>query len=365
MTGKRDPLKKRLLRSGYRAALALETRFTARRRAGEPRVFYGGARAGSGGGPLVKVARLQEHFPQDRRRYNLLYLLSNAPYLSRTALGRLKRRGVPMVLNQNGVFYAAWFDGDWRAKNAEMASAYHMADHVFWQSAFCRRCADRFLGERAGPGEVLYNAVDTDRFSPAPQRPQRPVTFLVAGKIEQHLYPRIGDALEALAHLRRGGSDARLVVAGSLDETSERKGREDIIRLGLADVVTFTGAYEQDDAPDIYRSADIYIMTKPNDPCPNTVLEALACGLPVIYSASGGVPELVGEEAGWPLPCEEDFETMVWPGRADLIGAMEQAASAWQEKADHARKRAVDRYAMEAWIERHRAVFTELLEPRP
>ncbi len=162
--------------------------------------------AGSGGGPLVKVARLQEHFPQDRRGYNLVYLLSNTPYLTRTTLGRLKRRKVPMVLNQNGVFYQAWFDGDWRAKNAEMAAAYHMADHVFWQSDFCRRCADRFLGEREGPGEVLNNAVDTGRFAPlGDDRPERPVTFLVAGKIEHHhLYRRIGDALEGLARLTGG-----------------------------------------------------------------------------------------------------------------------------------------------------------------
>jgi glycosyltransferase involved in cell wall biosynthesis len=364
MAGKRDPLRQRLVRHGYRAALALEARFTARRRAGLPRVFYGGARAGSGGGPLVKVARLQEHFPQDRRGYNLVYLLSNAPYLTRATLGRLKRRKVPTVLNQNGVFYPAWFDGDWRGKNAEMAAAYHMADHVFWQSAFCRRCADRFLGEREGPGEVLYNAVDTGRFVPLDERPERPVTFLVAGKIEHHLYARIGDALEGLARLRADGSNVRLIVAGSLDDRSRQHSADDITRLGLADAVSFTGPYDQDQAPGVYRSADIYLMTKPNDPCPNTVLEALACGLPVIYSATGGVPELVGEEAGWPLVCKEDFDAMVWPDVSDLTAAMGEAALSWEARAGVARKRAVDRYGMSHWIDRHRTVFTQLLELR-
>lgn len=364
MAGKRDPLRKRLARRGYRAALALETSFTARRRAGLPRVFYGGARGGSGGGPLVKVARLQEHFPQDRRGYNLVYLLSNTPYLTRTTLGRLKRRKVPMVLNQNGVFYQAWFDGDWRAMNAEMAAAYHMADHVFWQSEFCRRCADRFLGEREGPGEVLNNAVDTGRFVPLDDRPERPVTFLVAGKIEHHLYRRIGDALEGLARLRADGADARLIVAGSLDEASRQQSADDVTRLGLADAVTFTGPYDQDQAPGVFRSADIYVMTKPNDPCPNTVLEALACGLPVIYSATGGVPELVGDEAGWPLDCEENFDTMVWPEVSDLTAAMRVAAQSWEVQAHAARKRAVERYDLTPWIDRHRTVFTQLLEQR-
>ncbi len=54
---------KRLLRSGYRAAIGLGS-LTARARGGDPRVFYGGARAGDIGGPLVKVKRLQAHFPE-------------------------------------------------------------------------------------------------------------------------------------------------------------------------------------------------------------------------------------------------------------------------------------------------------------
>jgi len=362
--GKHDPALKRLARGGYRAALALETALRARRRPGPPRVYYGGARPGSGGGPLVKVARLNEHFPEDRRGYNTVYLLSNTPYLPRTALELLKRRGIPMVLNQNGVFYGAWFAGDWHAKNREMAAAYHLADHVFWQSGFCRRSADRFLGERKGPGEVLYNAVDIARFAPADERPARPVTFLVAGKLEHHLYPRIGDALEALARLRAAGRDVALKIAGSVDETCRDRCRSDVIRLGLGSVVTVHGGYDQANAPAMYRSADIYVMTKPNDPCPNTVIEAMACGLPVVYAANGGVPELVADKAGWAMPCAEDFEAMRWPSVDALADAMDQAAGSWPGAAGKARACAVERYDLERWIARHRAVFDTLLEER-
>ncbi|MBC6440761.1 MAG: glycosyltransferase family 4 protein [Rhodospirillales bacterium] len=365
MAGKRDPLLKRALRTGYRTALAAETALTARRRRGAPRVWYAGARSGSGGGPLVKVARLREHFPEARGSYNLVYLLSNAPYLDRGSLTTLRRRKVPVVLNQNGVFHEAWFDGDWRAKNREMAAAYHLADHVFWQSDFCRRCAQRFLGERDGAGEVLFNAVDTGRFAPAARRPERPVTFLVAGKIEHHLYPRIGDALEAVARLRHDGRNIVLRIAGSLDARSESAFRGDVARLSLEDAATWTGPYSQQDAPDMYRSADVYLLTKPSDPCPNTVLEALACGLPVVYSATGGVPELVGEDAGWPLACEESFERMVWPSIDDLASAMAEAADAFGDKVEAARDRAVARYDIGHWIGRHRAVFEALLADRP
>ena len=359
MAGKHDPFLKSLLRGAYRKTLGIEVAMRARPRPGAPRLFYGGARAGSGGGPLVKVARLQQAFPEDRKAYNLVYLLSNAPYLPASALATLKARGVPVVLNQNGTFYPAWFAGDWQAKNAEMAVAYHAADHVFWQSAFCRRFADMHLGPRQGPGEVLFNAVDTTRFSPAP-RPARPVTFLVAGKIEHHLYNRVGDAVMALAALRKGGIEARLVVAGSMDDESGRRAEADIARFGLDTAVDLLGAYDQAGAPAIYRSADIYLMTKPNDPCPNTVLEAMACGLPVVYSASGGVPELAGE-TGWPLKVAESTQSMAWPLAGPLTDAMAAAARGYGEQGAAARDRATALFDIAPWIARHRAVFEALL----
>ena len=67
--------------------------------------------------------------------------------------------------------------------------------------------------------------------------------------------------------------------------------------------IRFLGAYNASKAPAIYQAADAYLMMKYNDPCPNTVLEALASGLPVLYSASGGVPELVGLMRVWDWHC--------------------------------------------------------------
>jgi glycosyltransferase involved in cell wall biosynthesis len=64
--------------------------------------------------------------------------------------------------------------------------------------------------------------------------------------------------------------------------------------LKLQDHVTFTGSYTQQQAVDIYRGADVLLHTQYNDACPSVVLEAMACGLPVVYSNSGGVGELVG-----------------------------------------------------------------------
>jgi glycosyltransferase involved in cell wall biosynthesis len=364
MTRQADPLRKVLARRGYRAALGLAavTDMLVPRQRGLA-VYYGGAFSGDVGGPLVKVKRLRDYFPEHRWGYNAVYVLSNAPYLPVAALRLLKHRRIPIVHNQNGVFYPAWYDGDWKAKNAEMAAPYHLADYVFWQSEFCRRSADRFLGERTGDGEVLYNAVDTDHFQPAgvPLQPQpRPFTFLITGKLGNHLAYRVTGTIRALADIRRQGLDAQLVVAGWVEGELRAEALTLAEQLDVAPHVQLTGAYTQQQAPDIYRSADAYVMTKHNDPCPNTVLEALACGLPVVYSASGGVPELVGSDGGVGIEAPEVFDRVWWPESRDLGAAMLEVASHREVMSAAARSRAVSLFDIAHWIDRHRSVFVRL-----
>ncbi len=365
--GQRDPLLKSFLRAGWRGTLmahALASTVTSGGRNGAPRVFYGGARAGNVGGPLVKVKRLREFFPEHHWRYNLVYCLSNAPYLPAAALDWLRWRRVPVVLNQNGVFYPGWYDGDWKGQNRVMARAYHRADHVFWQSAFCRDAADRFLGERSGPGEVLYNAVDTRHFRPAGHRPARPFTFLVTGKIGNHLAYRLESTVAGLGHARNAGLDCCLAVAGWVESGARALLEAAADRHGVATSIAYLGPYTQEKAPAIYQAADAYVITKYLDPCPNTVLEALACGLPVLYSRSGGVPELVGPEGGVGLPVPEDWSSIHMPDAATIGEGMLKIAATAPAIAVEARRRAVDHFDIEHWIGRHRTVFERLLEYR-
>ena len=115
-------------------------------------------------------------------------------------------------------------------------------------------------------------------------------------------------SLKGLAAARATGLDARLIVAGWMSSPAAARCRDLAATLDLGGAVSMTGPYTQEDAPAVYRSADAYLMLKHNDPCPNAVLEALACGLPVLYSDSGGVPELVGGDCGVALACAESWQ---------------------------------------------------------
>lgn len=355
---------KSMAHSAARAAFGAATLALAsgRTRQRGVRVFYGGARGGAFGGPLVKIGMLEQRFQEHRADPSLLYQLSNSIYLPLFAMKALKRRAVPIVLNQNGVFYPAWFPKGWEQANRRMGEVHALATHVIYQSDFCRRCAERFLGPRTGSWEILFNAVDTARFSPSEQHRDRgPLIILLTGKIMPAVGYRVSSAVAGVAAARKGGLDAVLRIAGVIEPSVERQARALADELGVSAATEWLGPYSRAKAPDIYRDADIYLMTKHNDPCPNVVLEAMASGLPVVYSHSGGVPELVGEDAGVGLAVEESFEVNIAPSAEAIAEGVARAAGQRERMAAAARERAVRHFGITAWLDRHQALFERLV----
>lgn len=351
-----------LAREGYRHVHALKmlalSPLRARR---QVNVSYGGARGGDLGGPLVKVRLLSRRFPDTAVGFSLLYQLSNVIRLADWAFPALVKAGVPVVLNQNGVFYPGWYDGDWRRENARMQAVHGSASHVLYQSEFCRQCALKFLGLRDGAWEILHNAVDTAAFTPATERAPGPVRVLLTGKIGASTAYRLIASLEAIAAARRGGFNAELTVAGAIDPDVRAEAEALMAQRHLSGAVRFTGPYSAVQAPEIYRSADLYLMLKHNDPCPNVVIEALASGLPVVHSNSGGVPELVGE-AGIGLAVAETFEGYDVPDAVSTAEALAQAFARRETLGTLARERAEGHFSLEHWLARHARLFEELVQ---
>jgi glycosyltransferase involved in cell wall biosynthesis len=203
---------------------------------------------------------------------------------------------------------------------------------------------------------VLPNAVDTTVFTPAEEPPSGGPVLLLAG--DQTEAYRVEVALRTLAIVTRDHPGARLLVTGSLIGNG---GRGVIDELGLEQRVELTGRYAQRDAPALYQQAHLLLHTKVNDPCPNVVLEALACGLPVVHAASGGVPELVGSEAGIGVPHEESWERDVPPAHEDLAAAVGTVLAGLGDYRAAARTRATERFDLRPWLDRHRELFEGLV----
>jgi glycosyltransferase involved in cell wall biosynthesis len=321
------------------------------------RVFYGHDRVPEPGGPVAggsaKFQRLAQRFPNSPTDFSLLYLGST--WLPRDAgplLGLARRRDIPIVVNQSGVAYPGWAGGETERINGEFRRALLAAEHVLYQSEFCKRSADEFLGQAPGTWEILYNAVDVEQFTPG--EPPNESVLLLAG--DQTQAYRLEAALRALALL----PDATLIVSGRLVSDPQPLIRE----LGVGDRVELSGRYAQRDAPALYRRADVLLHTKVQDPCPTAVIEAMACGLPVVYAASGGTVELVGDEAGAAVPHPVGWERDEPPTPEAFADGVRRVLAERDRYAAAARARAVERFALEPWLERHGELFRELVSRR-
>ena len=342
-----------------RAAVRWARLLTAGRPAPGVRVFYGHDRVPRSGeaaaGGTAKLQKLVARFPNSPIDFSLLYLGSSGlPRDLRPLLWLARRRDTPVVVNQDGVGYPGWAGAETEDFNRPLRRALLAADHVLYQSAFSKRSSDEFLGEPRGTWEILHNAVDVDHFTPAERLPEGGPVLLLGG--DQTQAYRLDLALRTFARVLETSPEARLLVAGRLVSAPDAL----LTELGLGERVEFIGRYTQRDAPAIYRSAHVLLHTKVNDPCPSVVVEAMASGLPVIYPASGGTVELVGDEGGVGVPHPDSFERDEPPAPEAMATAVACVLADLPRFSAAARRRAAARFALGPWLNRHAELFARL-----
>ena len=140
-----------------------------------------------------------------------------------------------------------------------------------------------------------------------------------------------------------------------------------IEELHLQDTVHHIGPVPNNDLVSLYSLAEILVYPSLYEGFGLPVLEAMACGLPVVYPASGGTIELVGDDAGVGVPHPQSWDRDQPPAPEALAEAVRTVLADRDRYAAAARRRAVERFAVEPWLERHAEVFDDALrgvEPR-
>jgi glycosyltransferase involved in cell wall biosynthesis len=138
--------------------------------------------------------------------------------------------------------------------------------------------------------EIVANIVDLARFSPNPLREFGDAPRIVVTRNLEALYD-IGTALRSFARVRESFRAAQLSIAGS---GPQRLALEQLAAdLGLLSAVEFTGLLKPEQMASLYARADVMLNPSLADNMPNSVLEALASGVPVVSTNVGGVPFLV------------------------------------------------------------------------
>lgn len=315
-------------------------------------------------GGRVKLAHLGEVYPEQANSFNILYLVSSSlPSDAEQWINACKEYGAKVVWNQNGVGYPAWAGNNYEAVNVPMRRLIHQADWVVYQSKFCKISADKFLGEFQGPCSIVYNCVDTSAFTPATDNlPDSTIHMLVMGSHNQSY--RVTVPVEVLALLLKRGIKAKLTIGGRFGwaDSAEVEISEKIKSLGLEEHVEIFGPYLQEQAPELYRSAHILIHPKYNDACPTVPIEAMSCGVPVVGSESGGVPELLGDCGGIAISAPQSWDTVHVSNPEEIADAVVLIMEDHQRWSGLARQRAVENFSKEKWLAEHNTVFHSLLD---
>jgi len=234
------------------------------------------------------------------RRYDVIHVFS-ASYLSfvlaptpAILIAKLYRRKV--LLN----YHSGEAEDHLRRWRRTAIPTIKLADALVVQSEYLVEVFAQF-GLKA---HAIYNIIDTGKFRFRERVPLRPV-FLSNRNLESHY--GVDRVLRAFAIIQAKVPEASLKVVG---DGNQRGSLEALASdLGLQNI-TFTGQVDPNSIADVYDAADIYLNGSEIDNQPLSLLEAFACGLPIVTTDAGGISFMVTDgKTGMVVP-RGDYQQM-------------------------------------------------------
>ena len=206
------------------------------------------------------------------------------------------------------------------------------------------------MGVTADRVRTIYNGIDTERFRPPETEPPRSrPTVVTAARV----FPLkdIETLVRACAVTRRRVPDVHFVVYGShtVDEPYTDTCLALIGELGVKDHFTFAGFHS--DPAALYHEGDVFALSSISEGFPFSVIEAMACGRPVVATDVGGVKEAI--EGGVGIVVPPRGHEALGDGLADLLLDPDRR----RRLAHVGRERAVEQFGVERMLDAHRVTY--------
>lgn len=229
------------------------------------------------------------------------------------------------------------------------------ADHVVYQSKFVKNWWERKYGREKRPFDIIHNGVDVDQFTPSAKKTDRYNLKIIcaegnlhADKITKYLINSLKENYTNHKHIKK------ILIAGNIEpQDSELLNYQNT-------VVQFIGSIPRCEMHTIYKDADIFFSLEINAACPNSVIEALASGLPIVGMNTGAMPELVTDKAGVIADYEADPWKREQPQFSHIQKAIDTVIGDINNYKCRARAKAIKDYNINTVMEKYIAIMQRL-----
>jgi len=196
----------------------------------------------------------------------------------------------------------------------------------------------------------IPNFVDISIFYPERKKETTDKTVIFAGALDKRKGADI--LLEAWKDVSKTFSHGYLIILGNGHMKASLKMKAE--DLGISNRVTFAG--QVNNIPDYFRKADLYVLPSLQEGLPNSLLEAMACGLPVITSRIGGVVDIVEDGKSGILVEPGDIS-----GLASAMVRLLKDAESRQRLGAEARKRIVEGFLIDRIADEYIKLYKKLI----
>ena len=236
-------------------------------------------------------------------RVDIFHIMANSGWswhlFTVPAVWIAKLRGVPTVINYRGGEAEKFFSKSFKyIKPTLNASTNIVVPSRFLEDVFSKRGVTT---------QIIANIIDLDRFNSTENKSKRFAPHLLVTRNLELIYDN-ETAIRAFNEILITYPSAQLTIAGTGPELGNLQSL--VGQLGLSQKVNFTGRVDTQQMPALYQSADVMLNPSRVDNMPNSILEALASGVPVVSTNVGGIPYMVEHEDTALLVDPEDHMAM-------------------------------------------------------